>query len=160
MKRNFLILLSFFVLFSCGKSEPRKPIKYSTTGFYKELIAQNKKLNNREKRYLEHLIKKDSTKKYIASQSGFWYCYQQKNNSDLPYPKSGDVVTIEYNITDIFGNEIYAKQRKTYKIDKEDFIPALQDGIKLMKSKEIITFVVPSYRGYGVVGDGQKIGVN
>ena len=52
------------------------------------------------------------------------------------------------------------KQEKSYKIDKEDFIPALQDGIKLMKIGETITFVIPSYRAFGVTGDGNKIEVN
>ena len=50
--------------------------------------------------------------------------------------------------------------KRFYKVDKEDFIPALQDGIKLMKKGETIIFVIPSYRAFGVSGDGNKIGIN
>ncbi|SOS55555.1 Gliding motility lipoprotein precursor GldI [Tenacibaculum finnmarkense] len=67
---------------------------------------------------------------------------------------------LSYDISDINGHIIYQKQERTYKVDQEDFIPALQDGIKLMKKGEIITFVIPSYRAFGVIGDGKKIMVN
>jgi FKBP-type peptidyl-prolyl cis-trans isomerase len=47
-----------------------------------------------------------------------------------------------------------------YRIDKEDFIFALQLGIKLMKVGETIIFVIPSYNAFGISGDGEKIGIN
>jgi len=78
-------------------------------------------------------------------------------------PKPGDEVTFEYNITDLQGNVIYAKEAmgiKKYLVDKEDFISALQIGIKLMKIGETVIFVIPSYNAFGVSGDGNKIGIN
>lgn len=78
-------------------------------------------------------------------------------------PKLGDEVTFEYNITDLEGNVIYSKEElgiMKYRIDKEDFIFALQLGIKLMKVGETIIFVIPSYNAFGISGDGEKIGIN
>ena len=78
-------------------------------------------------------------------------------------PKLGDEVTFEYNITDLEGNIIYSKEElgiMKYRIDKEDFIFALQLGIKLMKVGETIIFVIPSYNAFGISGDGEKIGIN
>ncbi len=156
---KFVVILCCFLI-SCVENEPRRPVRKSTTNFYKELIAQNKKLNQREQNYIKYLISKDTANHYIASNSGFWYTYNVKNNQKLDLPKKGDEVEIIYNVTDIHGNTLYKNQKKYYKVDKEDFIPALQDGIKLMKPNEIITFVIPSYRAFGTVGDNNKVNIN
>lgn len=160
MKRNLFFLVIFALFFSCKEPKARRPKQHSTTNFYKELIAENKKLNKRERRFLEQLILRDSNTVYKESQSGFWYTYVKKDTVKSLTPKKGDLVTIEFDVVDIQGNILYPNQQKEYKVDEQDFIPALQDGIKLMKQEETITFVVPSYRAYGVTGDGNKIGIN
>jgi len=73
------------------------------------------------------------------------------------------IVSLQYNIQDLEGNIIYSEEElgiKTYKVDEEDFIFGLQIGIKLMKIGETITFVIPSYNAFGILGDGKKIGIN
>ena len=145
---------------SCKEPEARRPKKQGTTNFYKEVIAKNKKLNSLEKKRLENWILKDTVHKYKLSESGFWYTYHVKDSVNSVNPKIAEEVLISYNISDLNGNIIYDKKEKNYKIDKEDFIPALQDGIKLMKKGETITFVIPSYRAFGVTGDGNKINGN
>ncbi len=37
-------------------------------------------------------------------------------------------------------------------VDKEELIAGLQDGFKLMKEGEVITFLFPSYKAYGYTG--------
>ena len=161
MKFNIVFfILVVLSITSCKQPEARRPKKQGTVNFYKEVIAKNKKLNAIEKERLENFISKDTIHKYIASESGFWYTYVVKDTLNTVKPKSEDLVLLSYDVSDILGNIIYDKQEKSYKVDKEDFIPALQDGIKLMKKGETITFVIPSYRAFGVVGDGNKIVVN
>ncbi|MCT4697955.1 gliding motility-associated peptidyl-prolyl isomerase GldI [Tenacibaculum haliotis] len=161
MKFNLVFfLLVVLSISSCKEPEARRPKKQGTVNFYKEVVAKNKKLNALEKERLENFISKDTVHKYIASESGFWYTYVVKDTLNTVKPKSEDLVLISYSISDINNWIIYPKQKRNYKVDKEDFIPALQDGIKLMKKGETITFVIPSYRAFGVVGDGNKIIVN
>ncbi len=161
MKHKFLFFIFLMLIgVSCKKPEARRPKKHGTTNFYKEVIEKNKKLNTLEKKRLEKLISLDTIRKYHSSANGFWYAYVKKDTVNTNFPKFEDIVQIQYNITDINGNIIYDNQERVYKVDKEDFIPALQDGIKLMKKGETITFVIPSYRAFGVVGDGNKVGVN
>ena len=164
MFNKFFFILSFLFLFSCSKIEPRRPInpKPSTT-FYKEVIEDSKKINRSEDKFIAELIKNDTILDYKQSSEGFWYAYIHKNEENLPTPKIGDEVVIEYEILDLNDSIIYSKEelgKKTYKIDKEDFISGLQKGIKLMKTGETITFVLPFYNAFGVLGDGKKIGVN
>lgn len=150
--------------FGCSKIEPRKPINpRPSSTILQETIQESKKLNALENARLLSIIEKDSTKNYQVSSNGFWYAYINKVEESKKSPKIGDVVSIQYDIADLQGNIIYSKEElglKNYKVDKEDFISALQSGIKLMKVGETITFVIPSYKAFGVSGDGKKIGIN
>lgn len=160
MTRNFFLFILFLLMLSCKESEARKPKQHSTTNFYKELIEKNRRLVNLEKRKIEYFLKLDTIRNYQESSTGFWYTYEKKDIISQKRPEVGDIVTIDYIIKNMSDAVIYPNQQREYKIDKEDFIPALQDGIKLMKKGETITFVIPSYRGFGVAGDGNKINGN
>jgi gliding motility-associated peptidyl-prolyl isomerase len=163
MKNSFLFLV-VFSCFSCSKIVPRKPInpKPSTT-LYLDALKQNKVLNKLENEKILQEILKDSTKVYLQSSNGFWYTYINKIAEDLPTPKQGDQVVLTYDISDLKDNIIYSKEElgiKNYIVDQEDFISGLQKGIKLMKTGETITFVIPSYSAFGIAGDAHKIGIN
>ncbi|MCI2228002.1 gliding motility-associated peptidyl-prolyl isomerase GldI [Polaribacter sp. MSW13] len=162
MKIRFL----FFAILclGCAKEVPRRPIdpKPSTT-LLSETISTSKALNKIEENKIIELIKKDSLRIYQQSSYGFWYTYINKIDKDLPTPQTGNEVSFEYEITDLNNTVLYSKEElgiKNYTIDKEDFITAIQKGIKLMKIGETVTFVIPSYSAYGITGDGNKIGMN
>lgn len=162
--RYSLLLVILIFSFSCSKIEPRRPInpKPSTT-LYSEAMQQNKILNKREDDKIAQLIKNDSLNVYLQSSNGFWYTYVTKKEENIRTPEKGDEVVLEYSISDLNDSIIYSKNElgiKSYKVDKEDFISGLQKGIKLMKKGETITFVIPSYSAFGVVGDNNRIGVN
>jgi FKBP-type peptidyl-prolyl cis-trans isomerase FklB len=164
MKSSFLFTFFLIVSFACSKVEPRRPInpKPSST-ILKETAKEYKALKDIEERKILKLIKNDSLTNYIQSQNGFWYTYNKKIDRDSSTPKQGDIVKFDYNIQDLNGNVIYSEKElgtKTYKVDKEDFITAIQKGIKLMKEGETITFVIPFYNAFGIAGDLNKIGIN
>lgn len=161
MKSRFYIPFVLIIfIFGCKELEPRRPKQHSTKNFYEEVVAQNKKLNALETQKIQSFIKNDTLANYISSANGFWYTYVKKDTLTNQKPVKGDEVTINYNITTIKDDVIYDYQTRKYKIDEEDFVPGLREGIKLMKKGETITFVVPSYRAYGVTGDGNRIGMN
>ncbi|PKH50747.1 gliding motility-associated peptidyl-prolyl isomerase GldI [Tenacibaculum sp. Bg11-29] len=153
----FLVVILGVV--SCKEPEARRPNKQGTTNFYNEVVKKNKKLNALEKKRLENFISKDTVNQYTVSKNGFWYTYVVKDSLNTLKPKKEDVVLISFDISDINGNILYRRQERNYKVDKEDFIPALQDGIKLMRKGETITYIIPSYSAFGITGDGNKIGV-
>jgi FKBP-type peptidyl-prolyl cis-trans isomerase FkpA len=163
MKNSFLFFLIVFC-FSCSKVEPRRPINPKPpTTLYFEAIKQNKVLNKLENDKILKLINNDSAHAYVQSSNGFWYTYIHKIEEELQTPVKGDEVILVYNITDLNDTIIYSKEElgvKNYVVDKEDFISGLQKGIKLMKTGETITFVIPSYSAYGIGGDEFKIGIN
>jgi len=163
MKHKLIFICISGLLLSCSTPEARRPVSQKTATIISETIDQNKKLIALENTFIENYIAQDSAKTYVTSTNGFWYSYDSKIEVEKELPKIGDVVELQYNIQDLNGNNIYSTEElglKTYVIDKEDFIPGLQEGIKLMKVGETITFVIPSYRAFGLVGDGNKIKIN
>ena len=157
------MLLGVIVFFSCKEQEARRPIVQKTTTLLSETLDEKKRLIAFENKLIQSYIAQDSTTNYKIASNGFWYTYIKQNQLETQVPKIGDEVEISYNLTDLSGNVFYSKEElgiKKYAIDKEDFIPGLQEGIKLMKVGETITFVIPSYRAFGLVGDENRIGIN
>ena len=163
MKFRFVYLIIFFGVISCSKQEVRKPISASSGHIMESTTALLKKINTVEEIKIINYIKKDSLHDYIRSSYGFWYHYIVKNQTDTITPSKEDVVSLTYDILDLSDQVLYSKEFigvKEYIVDKEDFIPGLQYGIKLMKEGESIKFIIPSFNAYGVLGDENKIGMN
>ncbi len=159
MKHSFYILI-LLIFTDCKSPEARMPISVQSGSFLKESAERNKKLNAQEEKYINQIINNNPDKKYIASESGFWYHYITKLENDTIQPQYGDTVNFKYSIADIQGKEIYKEKQKTYVIDKEELFTGLREGLKLMKPTEQIIFIFPSQKAYGYYGDDNKIGTN
>lgn len=160
--RYSCLLLILLLIVACSEPEPRKPVVRKTSTFLKESIERNKTINKAEEEELKRLIELDSMNQYLASPGGYWYMYQLKDSISDRFPLKGDEVIYEYEITDIYGKQIYSKEelgQRSYLVDKEELISGLQEGIKLMKEGEVVTFLFPSHKAYGYSGY-QKIGSN
>ncbi len=120
-----------------------------------ESIERNKLLNKAENAILMQKIKSDSLHQYLSSEYGFWYYYEVAVADDEYIAKRGDVVFYSHEIKSLDNTSLYTKEdlgTKSYLVDKEELIAGLQDGFKLMKEGEVITFLFPSYKAYGYTG--------
>ncbi|WP_412561310.1 gliding motility-associated peptidyl-prolyl isomerase GldI [Winogradskyella sp. MIT101101] len=160
MKNLHIIIIVMLLCFGCKSPEARMPESVQSGSFLKESAERNKKLNDKEKNLIQSIIKNNPDKNYIASESGFWYYYNTKVESDTIQPEFGDIVDFDYNISDINGNEIYDVENRTYVMDKQELFTGLREGLKLMKPEESVTFIFPSQKAYGYYGDDKKIGTN
>ncbi|KAA5825090.1 gliding motility-associated peptidyl-prolyl isomerase GldI [Algibacter amylolyticus] len=161
---NKLLTIAIVLLvFSCKTPEARRPISVTSGSFIDASVERNKKLNAKEKASIEKLMSLEQ-KDYIASESGFWYYYNNKVEVDsLKTPGFGDVINYNYNIKALNGSVIYSTDElktQTYAMDKEELFTGLREGLKLMKSGETVTFLFPSQKAYGYYGDENKIGRN
>ncbi len=162
MKNFALILLMLTVFTSCSKPEARKPIVRKTGSFINESIERNKRLNSAENVLLMEKMKRDSLHKYINSANGFWYYYDKKIDDETYLPNRGDEVFYTHEIIKLNDSILYSGEdlgTKSYLVDQEDLISGLQDGIKLMKEGESVSFLFPSYKAYGYTGF-DKVGSN
>jgi len=161
--RLFIITGIMLTAIACSGPTARKPISKKTNVFLKESVQLNRSLNNREALLIQNFIAKDSTHIYKESSLGFWMSILNKSESEK-FPKTDDVVTYNFEVYNLNNDLLYAKdslQINTFKIDKQDLdIEGIQQGIKLMQEGELAVFLFPSFKAYGLVGDGNKIGVN
>lgn len=156
-KISFIFLIFLIFLFSCKQPTARKPLSSKGDTFFKESVEMNKKLNAEEENIIKKFIKLDSLTQYIAAPNGFWYTYISKDTLVKPSIKKGDIVSFSYEVNDLNNNNIYPLQEKIYRVDEEILIHGLQDGIKILKEKEEVVFLFPSYKAYGYLGDKKKI---
>ena len=158
-----LLLLIFISISSCKQPQVRMPISRSSGTFMKESMERNKKLNAGEENKIDSIIKSNPKIQYIASQKGYWYHYEQKNERDTLRPRKGYIAEFEYEIKDFKGNVVYSEielRPQTYKVDKQNIMMGLRDGIKLMRKNEKVTFLFPSHMAYGYHGDNKRVGSN
>lgn len=159
------ISLALTLLFSSCKQdqEARRPISHSSGSFMKKSVDRNKKLVASEEDQIKAIIKSKPTVEFFASTKGYWYSHESKNELDTLTPKKGDIAFFDYEIKDLKGNIIYSQlelRPQIYRVDKQDIMMGLRDGIKLMRKNEKVNFLFPSHMGYGYHGDDKKIGVN
>ncbi len=127
-----------------------------------ESIERNKLLNKAENAMLLKKMKSDSLHHYLNSEHGFWYYYEVEMPKESYTPKSGDEVFYSHEIKSLDNSILYDKNdlgTKSYLVDKEELISGLQDGFKLMKEGETVSFLFPSYKAYGYTGN-DKIQAN
>jgi len=157
---KFLLFIFLWNICSCNEIQPRKPLNKTENSFFKSSIKRNIKIRLKEENFFKEIIK-NSQKKFYYSNSGFWYSYI--NKTDNKKPITGDRVIFSYEIYDIYGNIIYNKnflQNVNYAIDKDDILPALREGVKVLSEGETAKFLFPSFLCYGYMGDFNKIGIN
>ncbi len=162
MSRYSLTIILLLLIYSCSEPLPRRPISNHTQSYMKASVNLNKKINIVEEEAIKYYMNQDTLSVYYNSQNGFWYKYLIKNNESILTPSIGDEVEFEYEISDLLENVIYSNKTlgvQKYKIDKENIESGIQNGLKLMKEKEEIIFLFPSYNAFGFSGDKEKIGV-
>lgn len=161
---NKLLTLAIVLLaLNCKTPEARHPISVKTGSFIDASVERSKKLNAQEQASIKKIMQEQDNN-YIASESGFWYYYNNKVETDtLKTPLFGDIVNYNYNVKALNGSLIYSKEdikTQTYAMDKEELFTGLREGLKLMKTGETATFLFPSQKAYGYYGDENKIGSN
>ena len=127
-----------------------------------ESISLNKKLNESEEFLLKSIIQKDSLTTYISSPSGFWYTYNLKSENTYA-PEFGDQLLYACEIYNVDNEIVYSAQEtglQSYLVDKQELVEGLRNGLKLMNEGDVVTFLFPSHKVFGYLGDENKIGIN
>lgn len=164
MKSNYIFLVwILLVALSCSKPVARKPINHASGYDQSESIAFNKKMYLQESEMINLFIKKDTLHDYINSKYGFWYAFENENIKDTIFPVKGNIVKMKFDVYDFDGSNIYTLSEigeKSYKVDQEELMQGLREGIKLMNKGEKVIFLLPSHKAFAYHGDEDKIGPN
>ncbi|MCK5825324.1 MAG: FKBP-type peptidyl-prolyl cis-trans isomerase [Ichthyobacteriaceae bacterium] len=158
MKHILSVAIIFlFVLFaSCQNQEPRYPVAVSSGVDYEGSIELSKKINQYEERQFRK-YQQIHKKTYNRSSYGFLYEIEGASGKKI---ESKYVVTYKYSVYNLKDVEIYSDQTKTLRIDHQDEIKGLHEGLKLMTNKSKATFLFPSHQAFGFHGDDNKVKSN
>ena len=162
MKNNFIIVLLAITFFSCGQNVPRKPIVRKTSSFLKESVSFNKSLIAEEEKVFEYYIANDSLSTYVTSTNGFSYKIEKKSTSSY-FPIFGDNLTFTYDVYNLNNEIIYSSEEigiQNYFVDQQEIVEGLRNGLKLMNEGDVVTFLFPSHKVFGYLGDQKKIAIN
>lgn len=160
--KKLVTILAVLGLFACGEPEPRRPVKVAGGNFLKESVVRNKQMLAMEEARIKELISRDSSRTYMESGSGSWYCLLEANENG-PLAEPEDLVTLTYDILSLDNDTIYSSEEIgviQYKVDKQELFPGLRDGVKLLREKETATFFFTSPMAFGYLGDKDRIGPN
>ncbi len=160
--RSFIVLIFFYAFLSCSENKARYPLNKNSKFFLKSSANRNKTLISREEFLIKKAAKLDSSNNYNISESGFLYAYIKRNNKSS-LPKKGTQVRFKYQIEDLEKNTIYSYKELgvvDYLVDQESLLPALREGVRIMRAGEVVVFLFPSYLCYSYQGDGDKVGTN
>jgi gliding motility-associated peptidyl-prolyl isomerase len=164
LKISIYSLLFAVLLAGCKHhEEARRPISRASGTFMKKSADRNKKLVASEEDVIKKIIKSNPKVKYYATPKGYWFNYEERNETETAAPRKGDIAYFNMEVKDIKGNIIYSDSDlgpQTYYVDKQDIMMGLRDGIKRMHKNETVTFLFPSHSAYGYHGDNKKIGPN
>jgi len=152
-----------FVAMGCQMPKARKPLNKSTNAFLQQSAQRNKLLLAAEQKRMAKVMESEKENSYLSSTKGFWYRYKTKNQNATNHPSKGDMTKFKYSISTLEGALLYDAATLgsvTYQVDQEDLLPALREGIKIMKAGEVVVFLFPSYLCYSYQGDGDKVGIN
>ncbi|MGB1308888.1 MAG: gliding motility-associated peptidyl-prolyl isomerase GldI, partial [Oceanihabitans sp.] len=92
MNKFLIIVCLLIATTSCKSPEARKPISKTSGSFIKESVERNKERYAKEQKLFETIMQNKPEHNYIASQSGFWYYYNNKTTDSIATPRFGDTV--------------------------------------------------------------------
>jgi len=161
MKFIYLIFAFTAILMSCDScSNDKKVVQQMTQAQIDSmLIAQNRSFLVQEKDRIQKFV---SEKKWPTTISGTGIHYWIYENGSGETVKFEQVAMVEYEVSLLDGTVIYKSkpgERVPVKIGHDNIESGLHEAIQLLRIGDRAKFVLPSYRAYGLTGEG-KIPMN
>ena len=127
-----------------------------------ESISINRELLDSERELIKELIERDSSQIYSSSSLGFWKLEIRKATRENQ-PQIGNLVRYTKRVYDFLDKPFYKElDSVVYELNlgKQEEIIGVQEALQTMNLGEKSLFLFPSYKAYGLLGDGNEIGVN
>lgn len=161
MKLIYLIFAFTAILMSCDScSNDKKVVQQMTQAQIDSmLIAQNRSFLVQEKDRIQKFV---SEKKWPTTISGTGIHYWIYENGEGETVKLEQVAMVEYEVSLLDGTVIYKSQpdeKVPVKIGHDNVESGLHEAIQLLRKGDRAKFVLPSYRAFGLTGEG-KIPMN
>ena len=163
---TFILLVLLFVAGGCGEKKKSD----NTDGKYAEFESKSHQKSGEEASIdwnSVNAVREDDDIEFFLQRYG-WKADKRGNGLRVevleegsgPLVKSEDIVTLEYITCLLTGDTVYTSQAqgpKVFKVDKSDEVAGLNEAVKSLRKGGKAHVVIPSFLGYGIAGDGERI---
>ena len=161
MKYTYLIFALALILMSCDSCTNDKKVVPQMTQAQIDsmLIAQNRNFHAQEKELLQKFVTEKQWPTTITGTGIHYWIYQQGTGETV---KSEQIAMVEYEVSLLDGTVVYKSkpgEKVPVKIGHDNVESGLHEAMLLMKKGDRAKFVLPSYRAFGLTGEG-KIPMN
>lgn len=161
MKLIYLIFAFTAILMSCDScSNDKKVVQQMTQAQIDSmLLAQNKNFNAAEKQRIQKFV---ADKQWPTTVTGTGIHYWIYENGAGETVKSEEVAMVEYEVSLLDGTVVYQSkpgENVPVKVGRDNVESGLHGAIQLMRKGDRAKFVLPSFRAFGLTGEG-KIPMN
>ena len=162
MKRIlYIFLILFTAVFSCKQQDPTGNVvlqhNREAEAEKEAFFTGNKKILQLEKDEIEIFVQRYDWDMNVSN-TGLWY--QILDKGEGKEPQEGNKIEMQYEMMLLTGEKIYDSEEKgamCFVLEKSGDIVGLHEAVKMLKEGGKARFIIPSYLGYGTVGDGEKI---
>lgn len=161
MKLIYLILALTAILMSCDScTNDKEVVKQMTQAQIDSmLLAQNRNFNAAEKQRIQKFV---TEKQWPTTVTGTGIHYWIYENGAGETVKSEEVAMVEYEVSLLDGTVVYKSkpgENVPVKVGRDNVESGLHEAIQLMRKGDRAKFVLPSFRAFGLTGEG-KIPMN
>ncbi len=160
MKKIILASILLTTLWSCDNQVVQYPVSYKNDDFMTRSQERNKTLLKEEIEWFNN-YKEKSNLTFTKTESGLWISNQGQKSTTTA--KLGDYVNYTYQIYDLDNNVIYDYNEigdEKIILGKADIIRGIHSALQLIEEGKEARILVPSFLGYGGLGDDDKIDPN
>lgn len=161
MKYAYLLFVFTAMLMSCdSSSQDKKTIQQmSQAQIDSMLIAQNRSFHAQEKERLQKFASDKQWPTTITGTGIHYWIYQQGVGETV---RSEQVALVEFEVSLLDGSVVYKSkvgEKVPVKIGHDNVESGLHEAIQLLRKGDHAKIVLPSYRAFGITGEG-KIPMN
>jgi len=161
MKYTYWVFAFALVLISCDSCRNDKDVAPQMTQEQIDsmLIARNKNFHAQEKEIIQKFV---TEKQWPTTITGTGIHYWIYENGAGETAKTEQVAMVEYEVSLLDGTVVYKSQpgeKVPVKIGHDNVESGLHEAIQLMRKGDRAKFVLPSFRAFGLTGEG-KIPMN
>ncbi len=156
----YLVLASLLLAFSCQKKKPTGIVHIQQSDKQERedpYVQWNQASVEREEEDIDFFLQRYGWQMEETG-TGLRFCSVKEGAGDFPHTE--DVVTLRYATILLTGDTIYSSDRdglKKFKVDKTDEMQGLNEAVKKMRKGGKARLIIPSFLGYGVAGDGNRV---
>ncbi|HPI68115.1 MAG TPA: FKBP-type peptidyl-prolyl cis-trans isomerase [Bacteroidales bacterium] len=153
--RHLLLLVSVLMILSCRSGhESQEEILLPDT---EDMAEMNRYLVQKDKERIENYIERRGLS-MTESSSGLWY-YIEDEGEGKSF-SDNDRIVMEYTCFLIDGTPCYSSAElgpRQVVLGRTEIEPGLDQALRLLRPGGKGLFILPSFLGYGLKGDGKKI---